>query len=340
MSALDDLVFEPRLITDVFQPHKGRRLTAADRGVGRTPFVGGSESSNSITAYADAEPIFPGGWLTLTYNGSVGHSRYQPVPFFASDDVIVLQPRDVRVTEPALLVMASIISRECVGKFNYGVKLNLSRLYRQTIMVPVTQSGEVDWDGMDTLGRELMGIAGARARAARRPDVRDGDVPELSFEPRLITEVFETMKASSAWYDKVALASGSEEFLYLSQTQEGNGVAAFVAVQDKDLERGNCITMTLKTQSTFYQPQPFYTAQNFLIFRHELMDEDSGLFLTTVMKSAAQKFSWGHGVSMARLRKTQIMVPVGASGEVDWDGMSAYGKVLRARTQDMAGLDA
>lgn len=153
----------------------------------------------------------------------------------------------------------------------------------------------------------------------------------------LITDVFDTMKASSAWYDKVHLKQGTGKNLYLSQTQGGNSIAGIVADQEKAREPGNCITITLKTQSTFYQPAPFYTAQNFLIFRHKHLDEHSGLLLVTELRRAMEKFSWGYGVSMARLKKTRIMVPVttDANGQtvVDWDGMTRYGKTLRVRME-------
>ncbi len=153
----------------------------------------------------------------------------------------------------------------------------------------------------------------------------------------LIPDVFDSMKASRAWYDKVHLADGQGRNLYLSQTLGRNSVSAVVADQDSRPEPGNCITVTLKTQSTFYQPAPFYTAQNFLIFRHRNLDANSGLFLVTTMRDAMNKFSWGYGVSMVRLQATRIMVPVitNAEGEdvVDWDGMSSYGHALRVRVE-------
>lgn len=152
-----------------------------------------------------------------------------------------------------------------------------------------------------------------------------------------ITDVFDSMKASSAWYDKVHLKPGGGRNLYLSQTQGGNSIAGIVADQDKAREPGNCITITLKTQATFYQPVPFYTAQNFLIFRHKDLNEHSGLLLVTALRRAVEKFSWGYGVSMARLAETRIMVPVTTDEHgdtvVDWDGLTAYGRALRVRAE-------
>lgn len=170
MSVIDTLNFQPVLITDLFVPHKGKRLIAAHRQEGKTPFVGGSELNNSITGFSDVVPLFPGGWLTLVYNGSVGHTRLQPVSFFASDDVIALEPRKSDVTKSALLACAAIIQRECVNKYSYGSKLNLQRLNRQTILVPVITDEDgnqvVDWDGLDRLGAELLEQVVTRAHTA------------------------------------------------------------------------------------------------------------------------------------------------------------------------------
>src|SRR5699024_4264170 len=119
-------------------------------------------------------------------------------------------------------------------------------------------------------------------RGGRRVSVYD----DLTFAPLLITDVFDTMKASSAWFDKVHLKNGDPKVPYLSQTHSSNSVAAIVADQGVAPESGNCITVTLKTQATFYQPVPFYTAQNFLIFRHKLLNACSGLLLTVIMRRA------------------------------------------------------
>ncbi|AND17998.1 restriction endonuclease subunit S [Rathayibacter tritici] len=163
---------------------------------------------------------------------------------------------------------------------------------------------------------------------------------DLKFAPVLIIDVFETMKASAAWFDRVHLKKGEPEVPYLSQTRSDNSIAAIVADQGVAPESGNCITVTLKTQATFYQPVPFYTAQNFLVFRHRSMNENSGLFLTTIMRRAMQKFSWGYGVSMERLSKTRIMAPVttDVTGKqvIDWDGMSSCGAELMVAAAESA----
>lgn len=211
-------------------------------------------------------------------------------------------------------------------------------------MVPIKMcedGGEaVDWKGLSALGRELLDAARLRARSSRGSSLPGAEAPpDLSFVPMLVTDVFDSMTASSAWYDKVHIKPGPGRNIYLSQTQSSNGVQGIVGEQGQKPEPGNCITMTLKTQATFYQPSPFYTAQNFLIFRHASLDADAAMVLVTSLRRAVQKFSWGYGVSMARLRKTRLMVPVTTAPDgtkvVDWEGMRVYGRMLRARADDV-----
>lgn len=165
---LPDLTFQPVYVLDVegrqagaFRAHKGKRLIAADRRRGSVPFVAGSRMNNSIVDFSDVPVLFPAGWITLIYNGDggTGHAKYQPMPFSASDDVIVLEPLASEATEEALLFFVTLLTHQCVPKFGFGYKLTLHRLGRQKLMVPVVEneSGEqvIDWEGMAQYGRAL-----------------------------------------------------------------------------------------------------------------------------------------------------------------------------------------
>ncbi|WP_225032564.1 restriction endonuclease subunit S [Paraburkholderia sp. XV] len=353
MSTFDELTFAPVYVVDVkgrqaglFRAHKGKRLIAAHRKPGTTPFVGASRVNNSITDFADTPVLFPGGWVTLIYNGDggTGHAKYQPAPFSASDDVIALEPLSDLATEPALLLIASMLTQQCVPKFGFGYKLTLHRLGRQKIMAPVTSNvdGEqvVDWEGMTRLGEELLRIAKERVIEARRSSTDDDDTSQdLTFEPMLVTDVFDSMKASSAWYDKSKLAlTGEGQYPFVSRTRENNGIDGACVRQEKSPEPGNAVTIGLDTQTVAYQPVAFYTSQNIQVLRHERLSVDSALVLSALIKQQMSRFSWGgNGATLGRLRKTRIMVPVttDAGGEkvVDWEGMSRYGRALRVRAE-------
>lgn len=156
----------------LFRAHKGKRLTKANRRPGRIPFVAGSRVNNSIVDYADAPALFPGGWISLIYNGDggTGHAKFQPVPFNAADDVIALQPLSPDATEDALMLLVTLLTQQCVPKFGFGYKLTLHRLERQKVLVPMIDGPDgdqvVDWEGMDTYGKLLRQQAEKRMRTA------------------------------------------------------------------------------------------------------------------------------------------------------------------------------
>ncbi|WP_219924767.1 hypothetical protein, partial [Halomonas sp. ND22Bw] len=141
----------------------------------------------------------------------------------------------------------AIITHQCVPKFGFGYKLTLHRLRRQKVMVPIKMcedGGEaVDWKGLSALGRELLDAARLRARSSRGSSLPGAEAPpDLSFVPMLVTDVFDSMTASSAWYDKVHIKPGPGRNIYLSQTQSSNGVQGIVGEQGQKPEPGNCIT--------------------------------------------------------------------------------------------------
>lgn len=349
---LDSLQFEPMLISALFRPHKGKRVIAADRDAGDTPFVAGSELNNSITDFSDLVPLFPGGWLTLTYNGSIGQTRLQPVPFFASDDVIALEPINTDMSPVVKLVLAAIIQHECVGKFSYANKLNLKRLSKQQVMVPIVRSpsGQVtpDWDGMEALGRELRQKTLQARDVVLQADVfAASDLPDLHFTPMLLTDVFNRVRASTAWYDRINLRkSGERMYPFVSRSAASNGVVEFVPHQAKQPEAGNVITLGLDTQTLGYQPVSFYTSQNIQILEHDKLNVYNALVLMAAIRQQLGKFSWGgNGATLKRLKATHIMVPVTSNGlgqtVLDWDGMTAYGQAMRARVEGTVyGSDA
>ncbi|PVX35265.1 restriction endonuclease subunit S [Janthinobacterium sp. 78] len=353
MNIYNSLTFAPVYVVSVegqqeglFHAYKGKRLNAADRLPGQTLFVGGSRVNNSITDFADTPLLFPGGWLTLIYDGDggTGHAKYQPAPFSASDVIIALKPLCDSAKEPALLLIASMLTQQCVPKFGYGYKLTLSRLGRQKIMVPVTtnSAGEqvVDWDGLTRLGEKLMDDVKKRVQTVRKSVPTDSTVlPELSYAPKLITDVFESMRAAGKWFDlSKAITSGTPSVPYVARSGGGNGIGTFLPHQGIDPPNtGNAITIGVSTSTVFYQPKAFYSSKEIQVLRHHKLSDDNGLILVALLREQMSKFRWGNGASLERLKATRIMVPVmtdtGGKQVIDWDGMSRYGRALRTLTE-------
>lgn len=135
-------------LSTLFEIKKGKRLTKADQTEGNTPYIGAIDSNNGVSGYIGQPPIHDGGTISVSYNGSVAEAFYQPVPYWATDDVNVLYPKGFKLTPATALFICTIIKLEKY-RFNYGRKWHLERMKESLICLPATKSGQPDWDFME-----------------------------------------------------------------------------------------------------------------------------------------------------------------------------------------------
>lgn len=139
---------------NLFEVKKGRRLTKANMTSGFTPFVGAIDSNNGVSTYIGQKPIFKGNTITVNYDGNgVAEAYYQPVPYWALDSVNVLYP-NFELTPNIALFLVTIIRKEKF-RFNYGRKWHMQRMKESQIKLPVTKSGEPDWQYMENYIKSL-----------------------------------------------------------------------------------------------------------------------------------------------------------------------------------------
>ena len=136
-------------ISQLFKVVKGTRLTKKDMREGDIPFIGASAINNGVTAYiANDSELHPANTITVAYNGSVGESFYQEVPFWASDDINVLYPK-FPLTRNIAMFLIPILKKK--GQ-NYAFidKWNKEAMEKDTIKIPVKPNGTPDFEYMNS----------------------------------------------------------------------------------------------------------------------------------------------------------------------------------------------
>lgn len=344
MSAYDDLTFAPMLITDVFET---MGASAAQFGVSsmRTigdksfPHVGQSELNNGSVRFIPEQEVAPNDGGAITVGVDTQSVFYQPVPFYTTEKVLVVRHKSLNMYSG--LVLCSAL-RDQFSKFSWGYKASSGRLAKTRIMVPVTtdDSGEqiVDWDGMTRLGEELILQAVTRAHSARTADDAhaDVDLPDLRFEPMLMSDLFRFHRGRAG---ERSDAGGTP---YIVAASRNNSHAGFVT--GKALFPGNWLAVVNTGAGGVgyctYQPVPFWASNNVTALEpvHKGATPSALLVLTACVRfQTFGKFTYGNIANTQRLKATRIMVPVTTedSGEqvVDWEGMTRYGQILRARAE-------
>lgn len=137
----------------LFELKKGKRLTKNNMQAGDTPFIGSSEQDNGITSHINKKAIHKGNTISVTYNGSVAEAFYQPVDFWASDDVNVLYS-NFSLNKYIALFLTSIIRKEKY-RFSYGRKWHLDRMRESKIKLPVDKNNNPDWKFMEEYIKSL-----------------------------------------------------------------------------------------------------------------------------------------------------------------------------------------
>lgn len=142
-------------IEDIFDVIKGTRLTKADMKDGTIKFVGSSAMNNGEThRIENNEKLHPANTITVCYNGSVGETFYQDEIFWASDDVNVLYPKFDMTKLMAMFICPIIKS---VGqKYAFIDKWKQEDMKNETIRLPITSTGEPDWQYMEDYMRRIM----------------------------------------------------------------------------------------------------------------------------------------------------------------------------------------
>ncbi len=130
---------------DLFKIGRGRYVPALEKLPGSTPLVSSTSLNNGVSSHVNLPAEWSGGTITVARNGSVAQAFFQPVPFFATDDIHVLVPKGWECTPARALFIAVLISQEKF-RFSYGRKWSLEKMCSSTIPLPVTGNGELDWD--------------------------------------------------------------------------------------------------------------------------------------------------------------------------------------------------
>ena len=131
----------------LFEIKKGQRLTKAAMNIGDTPFIGAIDANNGHRQFVSAKPNHEGSTISVNYNGSVAEAFYQPMPFWASDDVNVLYPK-FALNQYIGMFLCALIRQEKF-RYNYGRKWHLDRMNETTVRLPVTGAKKPDWEFME-----------------------------------------------------------------------------------------------------------------------------------------------------------------------------------------------
>lgn len=142
-----------------------------------------------------------------------------------------------------------------------------------------------------------------------------------------LTKIFRMKNTKSIVQKDIVPDSG--ETPYVTAQGGNNGVMTYVSVPGEWLEEGNCIMIGGKTMTFSYQPKAFCSndSHNIALYAKDerAKTELCYLYLIVALRAMMEsRYSWGDSISMTRIKKETMLLPVNVQNDPDWKYMEEY----------------
>lgn len=138
---------------ELFIIKKGKRIINEQMKDGITPCIRPIESNNGVFKFIDIIPNHEKNTITISYNGSVGEAFYQPMDYFALDDINILYPK-FQLNVYIAMFLITLIKLEKY-RYSFGRKWNKERMEQSLIKLPVNGKNKPDWQFMEDYIKSL-----------------------------------------------------------------------------------------------------------------------------------------------------------------------------------------
>lgn len=151
--------FKPEIkefsLNQYFKAVKGKSLNKIDTEQGDINFITAQISNNGIERKIKSDEYYEN-ILTITADGAnVGTCFYQTYKCTGNQDMIFISPKDKELNKYIGMYLASQFT-QLSKKYTYGMKLNLTRFKKESIPLPCTPLGEIDWEYMENTVKNII----------------------------------------------------------------------------------------------------------------------------------------------------------------------------------------
>lgn len=325
MLDLHDREWKEFRICDIFIIKAGKRLTKSDMTSGNKPFIGATDNNNGITEFVSNTNVSEDcNVLGVNYNGSVVENFYHPYTCIFSDDVKRFQTKQVQGNKYIYLFMKTVIlQQKC--KYAYGYKFNEKRMQKQSLLLPVDESGNPDYAFMEQYikEREQQIVQNYIDYIGNNIQIGGGITPlnQKDWKEFFVEDVV-TILPGRDIYDAERIPGKTP---YVSSSSVNNGICHFVNNANDTLE-ANCISVNRNGSVgfAFYHPYEALFSNDCRKLRPKYESNYISLFIATQITAQRNKYSYGYKMGTARLKRQKIMLPTTDNGTPDYDYMEQY----------------
>lgn len=299
---------------------------------GKTIIIAASGVNEGFSRFSNDEPISKNA-MTISFNGvGTGTAFVHNYLFNLNSDCGLVKPKE-NISLYALRFIAVSINQN-KNKFNYGYKANESRILRQTVLLPISDDGQPDYDFMEAYIKEKEKIKREEYfdYCQQQLKVIGGGYDLIPLKDKewksfFIVDVFDTIQRGKRLKTADHLAG---EIPYVSSSALNNGVDDYVSNNNGVRRFSNCLSLANSGSvgSSFYEPFEFVASDHITHLKNEEFNKYHYLFLATVTSRLSQKYNFNREINDKRISREIILLPLNDKGEPDYEYMEKYSKNL------------
>lgn len=319
-----------------------------DEGEKTVPYITRSDANNGLARFVSAKNYEfgsdDGGCITVGLDTQTAF--YQPHKFVTGQNVQIITGENL--DEDSAQFLVPILRQQMTAKFNWGGNgATLGRMKRLSVMLPVTDSGEPDYEYMAEYTRQKREAMLSKYRAYVEERIAElGDPVEIpaldekEWHEFPLDDIF-TVGAGKRLETRNKVP-GTRPFI--GATDNGNGVTGFVG-NDNASKDSNVLGVNYNGAPciAFYHPYECIFTDD--VKRLHLRNYEDNkfvlLFFVSVFAQQRSKYSYGYKFKEQRMLRQKLMLPVTDSGKPDYEYMEQYAKnmMLRKYQQYLSFLD-
>ena len=214
-------------------------------------------------------------------------------------------------------------------KYSFNREINDNRIKREKLILPATQTGEIDFAFMSSFMKEIeQDILNTTLKVFKnRASVNKCKRGGVIWKNFLIRDLFPILvPGKSKGLNHIEKVENG--ISYLGATNQNNGVLCFVTANKDLVQKGNCIAFIRNGEGSMgysvYKAEDFIATSDMTLGYNENLNKYIGTFITTVADRIRGKYNFGYKRSATRLVKEVLTLPVDKNGQPYWEYMENY----------------
>lgn len=326
------------IVDDLFEIINGKGITVEEieSNPGDFEAVQSGEGNNGVMGYISKAYCRNKGYsyceeacLTVARSGTSGYVSFHENGCVVGDSakVLLLKKHEAKSKQTYLFLQTLLAANRF--KYTYGRKVTEALYSNTVIKLPVTTSGEPDWQWMKSYINSL-----------HSKELSTNNAATINFQPLAasdwheftVNNLFDSIyKVASYHDDDLTNNSVYDEntVAYVTRTDQDNSVKSLIRSAGLAyIEPGNVIVVGDTTSTISYQPNPFVAGEHIIAARASWLNKYTGLFVTCLLRQERYRYSYGRAYKLDLIRNTKLKLPVTPEGKPDWQYMENYIKSL------------